>query len=43
MQLSYLLSPNALLGERRPVDLVKEGQIEKVLGTAALFGEHGAH
>jgi hypothetical protein len=42
MQLIFLVSPNAALSGRSPLDLLREGRIAEVQGAAAGFGNHGA-
>jgi hypothetical protein len=41
-QLAFLLSPNSALGNRAPLDLLREGQIAPVTHVATIFGEHGS-
>jgi len=40
--LAFLLSRNARLEERRPLDLLRQGEVEPVLRAARAFGDHGA-
>lgn len=40
-QLTFLLSPNSLLKNRSPLDLLREGATESVINAASTFGEHG--
>lgn len=42
MQVSFMLSPNKRLDNKRPLDALREGQIEDVVMAASAFGEHGA-
>jgi hypothetical protein len=41
-QARFFVSGNLRLGGRRPVDLLRRGKIEPVLGAAQTFGLHGA-
>lgn len=38
----FLLSRNARLGERRPVDLLRRGELDDIVRAAQAYGEHGA-
>jgi hypothetical protein len=38
----FILGKNSRLGERRPLDLLRKGKIDKVIAAAKSFGEHGA-
>ncbi len=40
--LAFLLSRNARLGARRPLDLLRRGSVEPVTRAAEAYGEHGA-
>ncbi len=42
MQLTFLLSRNSILGNRSPLELLGEGQVDVVTKAGAMFGEHGA-
>jgi len=42
MRVNFMLTGDARLGNRRPVDLLREGRIEEVVEAAAVYGEHGA-
>jgi len=42
MPLIFLLSPNATLGERSPLDLLRRGETAQVLNAASIFGNQGA-
>jgi hypothetical protein len=42
MQLIFLLSPNSNLGNRSPLQLLSDGEVDAVTSAAAIFGEHGA-
>ena len=42
MQNVFFISPNTWLGDRRPLDLLREGQIREVIDAAKEFGQHGA-
>jgi hypothetical protein len=42
MQLTFLVSPNLQLGGRKPIDLMRKGELGLVLEAADCFGEHGA-
>ena len=42
MQNVFFINPNTRLGGRRPVDLLREGEIQEVLDSAREFGQHGA-
>jgi hypothetical protein len=42
MQLIFLLSPNSSLGNRSPLQLLSDGEVDAVTNAAAMFGEHGA-
>jgi hypothetical protein len=38
----FFINPNTRLGGRRPLDLLREGEIQEVLDAATEFGQHGA-
>ncbi len=40
--LAFLLSRNTRLGQRRPIDLMRRGEVKPVLRAAKAYGEHGA-
>ncbi len=40
--LRFFVTGNHRLGGKRPLDLLREGRVEKVLKAAKAFGEHGA-
>jgi len=40
--LAFLLSRNARLGSRRPLDLLRRGSVDPVSRAAEAYGEHGA-
>jgi len=42
MQNVFFINPNTRLGGRRPLDLLREGEIQEVLDAAREFGQHGA-
>jgi hypothetical protein len=42
MQNVFFISPNSWLGDRRPLDLLREGKIHDVIEAARQFGDHGA-
>ncbi len=42
MQLIFLLSPNSVLGNRSPLELLSEGQVSVVTSAASVFGEQGS-
>jgi hypothetical protein len=42
MQLIFLLSPNSVLGNRSPLELLSEGQVGVVTSAASVFGEQGS-
>lgn len=42
MQHLFMVSPNARLGNRTPLEILRSGRIEDVLNAARTFGEHGA-
>lgn len=42
MQNVFFISPNTWLGDRRPLDLLREGKVQDVVEAAREFGEHGA-
>ena len=42
MQNVFFINPNTRLGGRRPLDLLREGEITEVLDAAREFGQHGA-
>jgi hypothetical protein len=42
MQNVFFIDPNTRLGGRRPLDLLREGEIPEVLDAAREFGQHGA-
>jgi len=42
MQNVFFVNPNTRLGGRRPLDLLREGEIQEVLDSAREFGQHGA-
>jgi uncharacterized protein (DUF2384 family) len=39
--LNFLIRPNALLDQRRPIDLIKAGKVDLVVEAAARTGEMG--
>jgi hypothetical protein len=41
-RLNFLITPNSHLGGRRPIDLLKEGKAELVVGAAKAVGVQGA-
>ena len=40
--LNFLTQPNDLSGDKRPIDLLSDGEVEKVLKAAKDFHEQGA-
>jgi hypothetical protein len=42
MRVNFMLTGDARLEGRRPIDLLREGKIDDVVMAAAAFGEHGA-
>jgi hypothetical protein len=42
MQNVFFINPNTRLSGRRPLDLLREGEIQEVLDAAREFGQHGA-
>ena len=42
MRVHFMLTGDRRLGNRRPIDLLREGQIEEVVQAAAAYGAHGA-
>jgi len=42
MQNVFFINPNTRLGGRRPLDLLREGEMQEVLDAAREFGQHGA-
>jgi hypothetical protein len=42
MQTAFFVSANPRLGGRNPVEALKAGELEGVLGAAEAYGEHGA-
>jgi hypothetical protein len=40
-QVSWFISPNTRLGGRAPLSVLREGQVEPVVGAAQLYGEQG--
>lgn len=42
MQVSFMLSPNKRLNNRRPLDVLRKGRIEDVVTAASMLGEQGA-
>jgi hypothetical protein len=42
MQNVFFINPNTRLNGKRPLDLLREGEIEEVIQAAKEFGEHGA-
>jgi hypothetical protein len=42
MQNVFFINPNTRLEGRRPLDLLREGEIQEVLDAAREFGQHGA-
>ncbi|WP_440998057.1 hypothetical protein [Arhodomonas sp. SL1] len=42
MRLDWLLSPESRLDDRRPIDVLHEGDVEEVVKAAELYGEQGA-
>ncbi|HQP34399.1 MAG TPA: hypothetical protein PLI95_04455 [Polyangiaceae bacterium] len=41
-QLRFFVSGNHRLGGKRPLDMLRQGRVDKVLRAAKAFGEHGA-
>ena len=41
-QARFFVTENDRLGGKRPLDVLRRGHLERVLGAAAVFGEHGA-
>ena len=39
---AFFLSRNARLGSRRPLDMLRRGDVTAVVGAARAYGEHGA-
>lgn len=39
---AFMLGKNARLGEERPIDLLRAGDLARILKAASAFGEHGA-
>lgn len=42
MRVNMMLTGDARLGGRRPIDLLREGRIDEVVRAAGAYGEHGA-
>jgi hypothetical protein len=42
MRVNFMLTGDARLGRRRPIDLLREGLIDGVVAAARAYGEHGA-
>jgi hypothetical protein len=42
MRVNFMLTGDARLGGKRPIDLLREGKIDDVVTAAAAYGEHGA-
>ncbi|MEO9337166.1 Rv2175c family DNA-binding protein [Mesorhizobium sp. SB112] len=42
MRLNFMLTGDARLGGRRPIDALRDGQIGEVIDAAQAYGEHGA-
>ncbi len=42
VQAAFFLSRNSRLGNRRPLDLVRQGKVSEVVRAARAYGEHGA-
>jgi hypothetical protein len=42
MQAAFLISPNPRLGDKPPVEVLKAGDLDRVLKAAEAYGEHGA-
>jgi hypothetical protein len=40
--LIFMLSPNDRLGDKRPIDVLRAGNVEAVKAAASAFGQHGA-
>ena len=41
MRVSFMLSGDRRLSDRRPIDLLRQGAIDEVVRAAATYGEHG--
>ena len=42
MRVNFMLTGDARLGGKRPIDLLRKGKIDDVVTAAAAYGEHGA-
>ncbi|WP_272871346.1 hypothetical protein [Agrobacterium tumefaciens] len=42
MRVNFMLTGDARLGDKRPIDLLRDGKIDDVVTTAAAYGDHGA-
>ncbi|MGO4741358.1 hypothetical protein AB4099_32900 [Bosea sp. 2KB_26] len=42
MRVNFMLTGDARLGSERPIDLLRQGEIDDVVVAAAAYGEHGA-
>jgi hypothetical protein len=42
MQIAFFVSKNPRLGDETPVDMLKNGEVERVVHAARAYGEHGA-
>ncbi|WP_334150379.1 hypothetical protein [Hyphomicrobium sp.] len=42
MRVNFMLTGDARLGGKRPIDLLRKGKIDEVVAAAAAYGEHGA-
>jgi hypothetical protein len=42
MQAAFFLGKNPRLNDRTPIDLLKAGELKRVLNAAEVYGEHGA-
>jgi len=42
MQTAFFVSKNPRLNDQTPIDLLESGEIDRVVGAASVYGEHGA-
>jgi hypothetical protein len=42
MQIAFFVSKNPRLGNETPIDMLKAGELKKVVDAASAYGEHGA-
>jgi hypothetical protein len=42
MQAEFMLAPNTRLGNKRPLDTLRAGEVDAAVRAASTYGEHGA-